>query len=329
MKIGVFCSGGDAPGMNACVRAVVRRAISTGNEVVGIQRGYQGLLDENFFLGPAGEPCMSLRSVSGWSRLGGARLRSSRCEAFRTEAGLVKAAEVLDRHRIDALIPIGGDGTFRGAVELLRHWNGRIVGCPGTIDNDLIGTSFTIGFSTAVQTAVEAVDKIRDTAESHERMFLVEVMGRHSGYIALHTALASGAEDVCIPETFTDIPAIAAQLLKLKERGKTSVMMIVAEGDERGGATVLQKELAAAGCPFSTRVVVLGHLQRGGSPSPEDRILASRLGDFAVTALLEGASGVMAGVCGDANTLTPFEETFSEHKPLPAELLELLETLAM
>lgn len=329
MRIGVFCSGGDAPGMNACIRAVVRRAISLGNEVVGIRHGYQGLLDEDFFLNRAGEPVMTLRSVSGWSRLGGARLHSSRCEAFRTEEGLRKAAENLARHGIDALIPIGGDGTFRGAVEFRRHWKGQIVGCPGTIDNDLIGTSFTIGFSTAVQTAVEAVDKIRDTAESHERMFLVEVMGRHSGYIALHTALASGAEDVCIPETFTDVAAIADQLRMLKKRRKTSVMIIVAEGDERGGAAELQQELVAAGCPFSTRVVVLGHLQRGGTPSPEDRILASRLGDFAVTALLDGATGVMAGVCGDVNTLTPFEETFAQHKPLPAELLKLLETLAM
>jgi 6-phosphofructokinase 1 len=211
----------------------------------------------------------------------------------------------------------------------MKHWNGQIVGCPGTIDNDLIGTDFTIGFSTAVQTAVEAVDKIRDTAESHERMFLVEVMGRHSGYIALHTALASGAEGVCIPETFTDIATIAKQLQVLKARGKTSVMIIVAEGDERGGAAVLQKELAAAGCPFSTRVVVLGHLQRGGCPSSEDRILASRLGDYAVTALHDGANGVMAGVSGGKNTLTPFEETFKEHKKLPAELLELLDRLAM
>ena len=329
MRIGVFCSGGDAPGMNACVRAVVRRAISTGNEVVGIQRGYQGLLDEDFFVNVMGEPRLTLRSVSGWSRLGGARLRSSRCQEFRTEAGLIKAAGILTKHGIDALIPIGGDGTSRGAVDLMRHWNGRVVGCPGTIDNDLIGTDFTIGFSTAVQTAVEAVDKIRDTAESHERMFLVEVMGRHSGYIALHTALACGAEGVCIPETFTDVAGIADQLRVLKARGKTSVMIIVAEGGERGGADVLQQELVTAGCPFSTRVVVLGHLQRGGCPSSEDRILASRLGDYAVTALLDGASAVMAGVSAGTNTLTPFEETFTEHKSLPAELLELLETLAM
>jgi len=328
MRIGVFCSGGDAPGMNACVRAIVRRAVSTGNEVIGIQGGYQGILDEDFVLNDESIQRMTLRSVSGWSRLGGARLRSSRCKAFHTEAGLAKAAEMLGKHGIDALIPIGGDGTLRGAAELMQHWGGRIVGCPGTIDNDLFGTDFTIGFSTAVQTAVEAVDKIRDTAESHERMFLVEVMGRHSGYIALHTALACGAEDVCIPETFTDVASIANQLQVLQARGKTSVMIIVAEGDERGGAVALQNALLEYGCPASTRVVVLGYMQRGGCPSPEDRILASRLGDYAVTALSDGATGVMAGVTGGRNTLTPFEATFMQRKELPAELLELLETLA-
>ena len=240
-----------------------------------------------------------------------------------------KRPRILDKHGIDALIPIGGDGTFRGATNLLRHWNGQIVGCPGTIDNDLIGTDFTIGFSTAVQTAVEAVDKIRDTAESHERMFLVEVMGRHSGYIALYTALACGAEDVCIPETDTDVTAIADQLRVLEQRGKTSVMIIVAEGDERGGAEVLQQSLVESGCPATMRVVVLGHLQRGGCPSAEDRILASRLGEFAVTALGDGATGVMAGVINGKNSLTRFEETFTQHKTLPAELLDLLGTLAM
>lgn len=328
MKIGVFCSGGDAPGMNACVRAVVRRVFAEGHEVVGIRRGYQGLLEEDFIRNEQGEPVMTLRTVSGWSRIGGARLHSSRSEEFRTEAGQQKAAAILRRHGIQGLIPIGGDGTFHGAVDLARHWDGRIVGCPGTIDNDLIGTDFTIGFWTAVQTAAEAVDKIRDTAESHERMFLIEVMGRHSGFIAVYTALACGAETVCIPETPTDIPAIVAHLHELKQRGKTSVMMIVAEGDEKGGAAILNDDLKQAGCPFPTRVVVLGHLQRGGSPCPEDRILASQLGDYAVESLLEGHSGVMAGVVHGERTLTPFEKTFDVHKPIPPELLRLMEVLA-
>ncbi|MFP8871136.1 MAG: ATP-dependent 6-phosphofructokinase [Myxococcota bacterium] len=328
MRIGAFCSGGDAPGMNACVRAVVRRAVSEGHEVVGIHRGYQGLLDEDFFINLAGDAKMVLRSVSDWSRLGGARLRSSRSDAFRTLEGQQQAIANLDKHRIEALVPIGGDGTFHGAVDLGRQWSGRIVGCPGTIDDDLIGTDFTIGFSTAVQTAVEAVDKIRDTAESHERMFLIEVMGRHSGFIAVHTALAAGAECVCIPETRTDVAAITKQLCALKSRGKSSIMMIVAEGDQEGDVAQLVKQLKAAGNPFSTRCIVLGHLQRGGIPTPEDRLLASTVGDFAVESILNGKTGVMAGIVGGHRHLTPFEETYAEHKPIPPKHLALIERMS-
>lgn len=265
MRIGVFCSGGDAPGMNACIRAVVRSSISLGHEVVGINRGYQGLLEEDFFRDRKNRPLMELRSVSNVLKLGGTILHTSRCEEFRTETGVKKAARILQKHHIDALIPIGGDGTFHGAVELARHWQGQIIGCPGTIDNDLLGTDYTIGFATAVSTAVEALDKLRDTAESHERMFLVEVMGRHSGYIALFTALAGGAEVVALPETPTEIPQIVQHLQVLKARGKKSIMIVVAEGDELGGAEVLNEKLLKAGCPFQTRVVKLGHLQRGGA----------------------------------------------------------------
>jgi len=239
-----------------------------------------------------------------------------------------QAAAILQKHEIDALIPIGGDGTFRGAVDLARVWSGQIVGCPGTIDNDLRGTDTTIGFSTAVQTAVEAVDKIRDTAESHQRMFLIEVMGRHSGYIAVYTALAAGSEDVCIPETPTDIGKMISHLEDLRQRGKTSIMMVVAEGDEEGGAEALNRRLQEANCPFSTRVVVLGHLQRGGSPTPEDRILASRLGSFAVRAILDGNNGMMAGMVSGECSLTPFVDAYTGHKPIPQELLELLEVLS-
>lgn len=328
MRIGVFCSGGDAPGMNPCVRAVVRSALSCGHEVVGIRRGYRGLIHQDFFIDSQGQPLMGLRSVSNLSKLGGTILRSSRSKEFRRTEGQKKAADVLRKHQIDALIPIGGDGTFHGAVELAEHWDGQIVGCPGTIDNDLIGTDFTIGFATAVDTAVEAVDKLRDTAESHERLFLVEVMGRHSGYIALYTALAAGAEVACLPETETNVVEIVAGLKTLKERGKTSVMIIVAEGDEQGGAEKLNLDLTAADCPFDTRVLTLGHLQRGGSPVPDDRILASRLGDLAVRAVLDGRSGVMAGLVGGRSRLTPFAETYAAHKPVPSELIELLETMA-
>ena len=326
--MGLFCSGGDAPGMNACARAVVRAALAAGHQVIGIRRGYQGLLEQDLFVDRERQPLMTLRSVSDWGRHGGTFLRSSRSEEFRTEAGQQRAVQNLAHHGIDALIPIGGDGTFHGAVALARHWDGQIVGCPGTIDNDLVGTDFTIGFSTAVQTAVEAVDKIRDTAESHQRMFLVEVMGRHNGHIALYTAIAAGAETVCIPETTTDIGAIIADLQALRERGKTSVMMLVAEGDEGGGAEVLQQRLQAAGCPFSMRVVVLGHLQRGGSPTPEDRLLASQLGTWAVEAVLAGETGVMVGRVGQRQVLTPFEETYRAHRPIPAELLALVASLA-
>jgi len=328
MRIGVFCSGGDAPGMNACLRAAVRSALAAGHEMVGIRRGYQGLLDEDFFINPDGQPLMSLRSVSDLSKLGGTIIHSSRSQEFRTLAGVKKAAGILRNNRIDAIVPIGGDGTFHGAVALAEHWDGQIIGCPGTIDNDLLGTDYTIGFATAVQTAVEAVDKLRDTAESHDRMFLVEVMGRHSGYIALYTALAGGAEVVAIPETKTDVAEIIEQLKELKARGKQSIMIVVAEGDEYGGAEKLQADLCAAGCPFSTRTLILGHLQRGGSPVPADRILASRLGDFAVRSLLAGHTGAMAGEVKGELVLTPFPETYAHHKPVPEELVRLLETLA-
>ncbi|MBB75786.1 MAG: 6-phosphofructokinase [Planctomycetaceae bacterium] len=328
MRIGVFCSGGDAPGMNACVRAIVRAGIVGGHEMIGIRRGYQGLLDEDLFITRDGERQMTLRSVSDWARHGGTFLRSSRSEAFRSLAGQQQAAEILTRHRIDALIPIGGDGTFHGAVALAQHWPGQIVGCPGTIDNDLQGTDFTIGFSTAVATAVAAVDKIRDTAESHERMFLVEVMGRHSGYIAVHTAIGAGAETICIPETETDIGGIVGNLQVLRQRGKTSVMMVVAEGDEGGGAEALQQRLQAAGCPYSTRVVILGHLQRGGTPTPEDRLLASQLGHWAIRALGAGSTGVMVGRVGASLCEVPFEETYARQRTIPEDLLELVATLS-
>ncbi len=327
MRIGVFCSGGDAPGMNACVRGIVRAAAGR-HEVVGIRRGYQGLLDEDFVRNAAGEPILDRRAVSGWARYGGTFLRSSRSPEFRTAAGQERGAEILRRYGVDALIPIGGDGTFHGAVDLADHWDGQIVGCPGTIDNDLMGTDFTIGFATAVQTAVDAVDKVHDTAESHQRMFLIEVMGRHSGYIAVYTALAASAEIVCIPEIPTDIGAIVGHLHELKRRGKASIMMVVAEGDDEGSAEVIHRELQAAGCPYPSRVLVLGHLQRGGHPAPADRILASQLGTWAVDALEANRSGVMVGNVQGQPALTPFAETYAEHKPIPATLLKLLSTLA-
>ena len=327
MRVGVFCSGGDAPGMNACIRAIVRAALPLGHQIVGIKRGYQGLLEEDFFINSQGEPRLTIRRVSDWAHLGGTFLRSSRSEQFRTEEGQRKAAEILQRHEIDALIPIGGDGTFHGAVALARYWPGQIVGCPGTIDNDLFGTDYTIGFSTAVQTAVDAVDKIRDTAHSHDRMFLVEVMGRHSGYIAAYTAIASGADAVAIPETETDFEQIVAYLKQLKSRGKNSTIMIVAEGDEKGGADDINRQLVANDCPYPTRTVVLGHLQRGGAPTPEDRRRSTQMGIAAVQAIVEGATGVMVGTEGERCRLTPFTETYAAHRCIPDEILETLRVL--
>ena len=329
MRIGVFCSGGDAPGMNACVRAVVRSAIANGHQVVGIKRGYKGLLNEDFWVNSKGEQKLTLRRVADWAQFGGAILRSSRSEEFRTEDGQKKAAQILDKHGIDALVPIGGDGTFNGAVALSKYWDGQIVGCPGTIDNDLMGTDYTIGFSTAVQTAVDAVNKIQDTASSHDRMFLVEVMGRHSGYIALYTAIASGADVVAIPETDTNFPLIIEQLQTLKQRGKNSVTMIVAEGDEKGGAPQINEQLKTHGCPYPTRVVVLGHLQRGGSPTPEDRRRATQMGRGAVHAIMNGESGVMIGTHDDQCISTKMEDTFAQHRPIPRQLLELMNEMAI
>ncbi len=328
MRIGVLCSGGDAPGMNSCVRGIVRCATALGHEVVGINRGYQGILDENFFGDKSGLPIMDSRRVSGIGKYGGTILRSSRSDEFRTDAGQQKAAAILRKHKIDALVPIGGDGTIRGAMAFARFWDGKIIACPGTIDNDLWGTDYTIGFHTAVNTAVEAVDKIRDTAESHEMMFLIEVMGRHSGYIAVYTALAGGAECVCIPETCTEPETLVGHLRELQQLGKSSIMLIVAEGDERGGARAIDELLKQAGNPFPTRIVVLGHLQRGGAPVPIDRILAASMGDFAVRSLIDGHTQQLSGIVGGENRLTPFAEAVAEHKPIPPRMLELLSSLS-
>lgn len=328
MRIGVLCSGGDSPGMNACVRSVVRTGITGGHEVVGILRGYKGLLQGEFFTNKDGGDTMTLRSVSNLTKQGGTILHSSRCPEFQTDEGVRRGADMLVKHKIEGLITIGGNGTYRGASALSKLWDGRIIGCPGTIDNDLLGTDYTIGFATAVHTAVDAIDKLRDTADSHERLFLVEVMGRHSGYIALYTALAGAAEIATLPETTTDVAQIVKQLQVLKARGKQSIMIVVSEGDECGGALRLHEDLGDAGCPFTTRVVNLGHVQRGGSPAPADRILATRLGHFAVQSILAGETGKGAGIIKGEQVLTPFVDCYSSHKAVPKDLLDLLDTMA-
>ena len=311
-----------------CLRAIVRAAGSFGDEVVGIKHGYQGLLDEDFFTGKGLPAEISMRAVSGLTNKGGTVLHSSRCKEFATEAGARKAAEILKKHHFDALIPIGGNGTLTGAKDLLKYWDGQIIGIPGTIDNDLLGTDATIGFATAVQTAVEAIDKLRDTAGSHDMMFIVEVMGRHCGDLALKTAIAGGCEIVEIPEIPTSIPKTIEKLRYFKSIGKLSMIMVVAEGDDSGGAFEMLEALKEAGSPYEMRVVVLGHVQRGGVPCPSDRILAAKLGCHAVWALHQGESGKMAGQIGDKLVLTPFEEVIVDHRQVTPEMMALLETLA-
>lgn len=327
MKIGVLCSGGDAPGMNPCLRAIVRAGEKYGDTIVGIRRGYQGLLDEEFWGGE--DRKIDPREVSGLTSRGGAFLNCSRCGRFATEEGQQAAAEILRNHKFDALIPIGGNGTLSGALDLSRHWEGQIVGLPGTIDNDLLGTDYTIGFATAVQTGVEAVDKLRDTAGSHDMMFLVEVMGRHCGDLAAQIALAGGCELVAIPETKTDIPQLVRRLQRFRTLGKRSIIMVVAEGDEFGGARDVMTALRAANCPYEMRAVVLGHVQRGGIPAPADRILATRLGCFAVDAVHQGQTRVMAGEIAGSLVLSPLENVIVGRRQDAVESVALIERISV
>ncbi len=319
-RIGVLTSGGDAPGMNAAIRAVARSGPAYGIEVVGIRRGYAGLLDGDFVeLGP--------RSVANIIHRGGTILGTARCEQMKTPAGLRKAADHLEKSELGGLVVIGGDGTFRGALELARLSSVSVVGVPGTIDNDLYGTDATIGFDTAVNTALEAIDRIRDTAEAHQRLFFVEVMGRTRGFIALHVGVAGGAEEVLVPEVPTDLEALGASIRAQLAGGKKASIVVVAEGDDAGHAFEVAHKMCE-GLSMDYRVCVLGHVQRGGPPTARDRLLASKLGARAVQALAEGRSGIMVGeVCGRV-VETPFEQTFSGRKDLDQELLQLLKVLA-
>jgi 6-phosphofructokinase 1 len=321
LRFAVLTSGGDAPGMNAALRGVVREAHSLGHVVLGVQRGYYGLLQEELHpLGP--------RDVSNILQRGGTFLRTSRCPEFAREEGQIRAAETLRAHAVDALIVIGGNGSLSGAMALAQHWDGQIIGLPGTIDNDLYGTDETIGYDTAVTTALEAIDKIRDTAESHERYFLVEVMGRDAGFIALQVALGGGAEEVLVPEETPDLPAMLARLHKGKRSGKTSSIIVVAEGAYPGGATAVAEALSELdGGDY--RVTVLGHIQRGGTPTARERILATRLGAHAVRAAVEGETGKMVGISGGELVLVPFTDAVGKKKDLDRELLALARRLAL
>jgi 6-phosphofructokinase 1 len=318
-KIGVYTSGGDAPGMNACIRAVVRGALYNGLEVAGIQYGYEGMI--------AGKLVdLQARSVSNIVQRGGTILRTARSEEFRTPEGRARAAAHLRAAEVDALVAIGGDGTFQGAAALQEEHGMPVVGVPGTIDNDLYGTDYTIGYDTAVNTAMEAIDKIRDTAASHDRLFFVEVMGRDAGFIAVDVGISAGAEHILVPEAVTDLGRLKEELEALK-RLKSSAVIIVAEGEREGGAFGLAEKIRdAAG--YDYRVCVLGHIQRGGSPTARDRLLASRLGLAAVELLLEGRSGVMAGEVHGRVTATPLRETWEKRKVIDRDLWRLAAILA-
>jgi 6-phosphofructokinase 1 len=318
--IGVFTSGGDSPGMNAAVRAVVRTAAFRGIRVSGILGGYEGLVNDQLReLGP--------RDVSNIIQRGGTILRSARSEAFRTAEGRSQAAATMERRGLDALVAIGGDGTFTGAKVLHEEHGCRVIGLPGTIDNDLAGTDRTIGFDTAVNTAMEAMDKIRDTASSHDRLFFVEVMGRDTGFLALASAIASGAEYVMLPELCQSIEQLVRELSQAS-RLKSSSIVVVAEGDEQGGAVAISEQVRKLLPDRDMRVTVLGHLQRGGSPTAMDRILASRLGSAAVERLLAGEHGCMVGEVNGQVCTTSFAEAIGKRKSLQEDLIALVGILA-
>lgn len=318
--IGVLTSGGDSPGMNAAVRAVVRMCSQFNIKVFGIWHGYQGLIEDEI-------EEMDSSSVSNIIQRGGTFLKSARSQEFRTEAGRKKAAKNLKKYGIEALVVIGGDGTFTGANILSKEHGVNVVGIPATIDNDIVGTDETIGYDTALNTALEAIDKIRDTADAHERMFLVEVMGRDAGFIALETSIAAGAELVLLPEELTNVEEVKAQLKNMLEEQVRSSLVIVAEGDETGGAMKLADKIRPDFQQYDMRVCILGHIQRGGAPSAHDRVLASRLGAAAVKVLNEGHSGVMVGVVNNILKITPLRVAVSKKKDLDYSLVELAKAL--
>ncbi|HEY5469249.1 MAG TPA: 6-phosphofructokinase [Bacteroidales bacterium] len=321
-KIGVLTSGGDAPGMNAAIRAVTRTAVYNGLEVVGICQGYQGMIDSNF------KPLLA-QSVSDIIQRGGTILKTARCEEFRSPEGRNKAFNNLKQAQIDGVVVIGGDGSFTGARLFNEEYDIPFVGIPGTIDNDIYGTDYTIGYDTALNTVVEAVDKIRDTASAHNRMFFVEVMGAEAGFIALYSGIATGAEAIIIPELKEEARNLKSMILAGNIRKKSSNIIIVAEGDKGGGAFVLAEQVKDEFKEYDVRVSVLGHLQRGGSPSAIDRVNASRLGHAAVEALLDDQKSVMVGIMNGEITLVPFRRAVKLHKDVNHDLVELARILSV
>lgn len=306
--------------MNACIRAVVRTALYHGVEVWGIQQGYSGMIEG--YIHP-----LNSHSVGNIMQNGGTFLHSARSEEFRSKEGRAKAFEQLKKLEIDGLIAIGGDGTFRGAELFTKAYNIPCIGCPGTIDNDLFGTDFTIGYDTAINTAMRAIDNIKDTAQAHNRLFFIEVMGRDAGFIALRSGIATGAEAVLIPERKTNISALISTLERLHKLKNSSSIVIVAEGDDAGGAFEIAKQVGEQFKDHEIKVSILGHIQRGGSPTCMDRVLASKLGLEATKALLEGITGKMVGQVGGKIIFTPFHMTTKHNDDINPSLLEMIEVL--
>lgn len=321
-KIAVFTSGGDSPGMNAAIRSVVRTCAYMQIECVGIYRGYEGMIEGDF------KP-MDARSVNNIINKGGTILKSARSLEFRTPEGRAKAHENLVKEGIDAFVVIGGDGSFTGAMIFNQEYNFPVIGIPGTIDNDIYGTTYTLGFDTALNTVVEVIDKIRDTASSHNRLFFVEVMGRDVGHIALNAGVGAGAEEILIPEENLGLDRLLESLKRSKQSGKSSSIVVVAEGDKTGKNVFELKEYVEEHIPmYDVRVSVLGHMQRGGSPSCFDRVLASRMGVKAVEALLEGKSSLMVGIQDNKLTLTPLIKAIKGHTKIDKELIRVSDIMS-
>ncbi len=321
-KIGVLTSGGDSPGMNAAIRAVTRTAIYNGLEVIGIRHGYRGLIDGNF-------KKLKVYSVSDILQRGGTILKTARCEEFKTVEGRKKAYENLKKNQIDGVVVIGGDGTFTGGRIFNEEYETPFVGVPGTIDNDIYGTDYTIGYDTALNTIIDAVDKIRDTASAHNRLFFIEVMGAKAGFIALRSGVACGAEAILIPEVKNQVHDLKNYLEDGFRRKKSSNIIIVAEGDEEGGAFQIAEKVKEDFKDYSIRVTVLGHIQRGGSPSAFDRVAASRLGYAAVEALLDDQKSVMVGLQNGEVVLVPFRKAIKLNKAINQEMLEMSRVLSI
>lgn len=320
-NIGVLTSGGDSPGMNAAIRAVVRTGLYHGLGVFGIVRGYAGMIEDDIIE-------MTGRSVANIIQRGGTILKTARSKEFMEYEGRQKAYYNLKKRGIDGLVIIGGDGSFKGAQKFSNEFDIPCIGLPGTIDKDIAGTDNTIGFDTAVNTAVQAIDKIRDTMDAHDRLFIVEVMGRDAGYIALHSGIATGAENIVIPETKTDIEELLTSLSEKEKRKKLVNLVVVAEGGEFGDATKLAAIIKERIPTADTRVCILGHIQRGGSPTCEDRLIASHMGYYAVESLLIGRNNVMVGVVNNKIHYTPLDKAVKEKQKIGQEWMKIVKILA-